>query len=250
MLAGVFELIVAFATLLAFEVPEGSHSLGGIRFDRTALHAALKSRDLWVYGFALLGGYGAYFTTSQLFTEYATLDRHLAPSTGGLLSALILLAGVPGSLLGGYWPTGAGTDRSRNLRMFVVGPLIVVAGLLALIPIVPNAALWELGIGIGFFLIFGFAAWSAVPARVCRIEHEHVGTAFGLMLTMAAIGGFFIPIIFGHLVPHTSYNTGWISLAVLSFAFAMVGLAGRNPATSLKHANVKTSETMPSPVAR
>ena len=50
------------------------------------------------------------------------------------------------------------------------------------------------------------------------------------MLTLAAVGGFFIPIIFGHLVPHTSFDTGWVFLAVVSFAFALLGLTGRNPA--------------------
>ena len=104
-----------------------------------------------------------------------------------------------------------------------------MAALLVLIPVVPNDALWPLGIGIGFFLIFGFAAWLSVPPRVSRIKHEYIGTATGLMLTLAAIGGFFIPIIFGHLVPHTSFDTGWVFLAIVSFAFALVGLAGRNP---------------------
>ena len=73
--------------------------------------------------------------------------------------------------------------------MSIVGPLIVVAALLVLIPVVPAGALWVLGIGIGFFLIFGFAPWLTVPARVCNIEHEYVGMAAGLMITMAAIGG-------------------------------------------------------------
>ena len=114
--------------------------------------------------------------------------------------------------------------------MFVVGPLLVVAGLLALIPVVPTRALWALGIGIGFFLIFGFAAWLAVPARVCDIGHQYIGTAAGLMLTLAAVGGFFIPIIFGHLVAHTSFGTGWVLLAIVSAGFAVLGLAGRNPA--------------------
>src|SRR6202453_571326 len=223
-LAGVFELLVAAVTIVAFRIPEGDRSLGGVRFDRAALHASIMSRDLWIYGLALFGGYGAYFTTSQLFSEYVTLDRHFDPSAGGLLAALIALAGIPGSLLGGYC-----ADRSRDLRLFVVGPLIVVAALLALIPVVPATALWALGIGIGFFLIFGFAAWLAVPARVCDIEHQYIGTASGLMLTLAAIGGFFIPIIFGHLVPHTSFDTGWVFLAIVSFSFALVGLAGRNP---------------------
>jgi hypothetical protein len=55
------------------------------------------------------------------------------------------------------------------------------------------------------------------------------------MLTLAAIGGFFIPIIFGHLVPHTSYGAGWVFLAVVSVAFALVGLKGGNPVTAGSH---------------
>jgi MFS family permease len=86
-----------------------------------------------------------------------------------------------------------------------------------------------LGIGIGFFLIFGFAAWLAVPTRVSKIDHAYIGTATGLMLTLAAVGGFFIPILFGHLVPHTSYTTGWIFLAAVTIVFAIVGLVGHNP---------------------
>jgi hypothetical protein len=107
-----------------------------------------------------------------------------------------------------------------------------VSALLALIPVAPNILLWPLGIGIGFFLIFGFAAWLAVPSRVSNIRAEHIGSATGLMLTLAAIGGFFIPIIFGQLVPHTSYGTGWVFLAVVSVAFALAGLKGGNPVTA------------------
>jgi len=223
-LAGIFELLVMVLTAVTFHVPDCYPLLGGAKFDRAAIRASLASRDLWIYGVALLGGYGAYFTTSQLFSEYVTSVRHFAPSTGGLLSALILLAGIPGSLLGGFF-----ADRSKNLKMYVFVPLIVVSLLLVLIPVVPNQTLWALGIAIGFFLIFGFAAWLAVPARVSHIEHQFIGTAAGLMLALAAIGGFFIPIIFGHLVSHTSFNTGWFFLAIVSFAFSLVCLAGHNP---------------------
>jgi len=222
-LAGVFELIVAVVTAVWFRIPANAPALAGARFDKQALAASVASRDLWIYGLALLGGYGAYFTTSQLFTEYATTQRHFDPSLGGLLSALIVLAGVPGSILGGHW-----ADRSRNLKAFVVGALIACAIGLLLIPVVPTGALWVVGIGIGFFLIFGFAAWSAVPARVSHIRPEYIGTATGLMLTLAAVGGFFIPIIFGHLVPHTSFDTGWVFLGIVTFAFALTGLLGRN----------------------
>jgi MFS transporter, ACS family, D-galactonate transporter len=63
---------------------------------------------------------------------------------------------------------------------------------------------------------------------VCDIGHQYIGTAAGLMLTLAAVGGFFIPIIFGHLVAHTSFDTGWVFLAIVTVAFALIGLLGRN----------------------
>lgn len=189
-LGGVFELLVAIATAVWFRVPEGQVALVGAKFERAAFKASLTSRDLWLYGVALLGGYGAYFTVSQLFSEYAVTDRHLSAAVGGLIAALIALAGIPGSILGGYL-----ADRSKNLRAFILVPLILCAVFLALIPVLPSAIIWIPAIGIGFFLIFGFAAWTAVPARVADIKHEYLGTATGLMLTLAAVGGFFVPII-------------------------------------------------------
>ena len=156
-LAGLFELSVAAATAAWFRTPDGAPALAGTQFDGAAWRAALASRDLWIYGIALLGAYGAYFTTSQLFSTYALLERGLDASRGGLLAALIALAGIPASILGGWW-----ADRSTNLRAFVVGSFLAVAGLLFLIPVVSTGWLWVVGPGIGFFLIFGFAAWSAV----------------------------------------------------------------------------------------
>jgi ABC-type multidrug transport system permease subunit len=65
------------------------------------------------------------------------------------------------------------------------------------------------------------------------------------MLTLAAVGGFFIPIIFGHLVPRISFGAGWVFLAVVSFAFALIGLAGRNPAAASDHRVAETPDPVP-----
>lgn len=239
-LAAVLELVVAAATALWFRVPDGAPALAGTRFERRALATSVARRDLWIYGLALLGGYGAYFTASQLFTTYATTQRHFDPSLGGLLSALILLAGVPGSALGGHL-----ADRSTNLKAIIVGSLMACALVLILIPYVPAIALWALGIGFGFFLLFGFTAWLSVPARVCKIRPEYVGTSAGLMLALAAVGGFFVPIIFGHLVEHTSFTFGWEFLAAITFAFALIGLLGRNPADDTAAATILVKEAEP-----
>lgn len=85
--------------------------------------------------------------------------------------------------------------------------------LLALVPAAPGWLLWVLGIGIGFLLIFGFAAWSSVPGRVAGIAHEHVGTAVGLMLTIAAVGGFVVPLGFGVVAERAGFGLVWVFLA-------------------------------------
>lgn len=224
---GVIGLGVALVTAAVFRTPEGATTLAGVAITRAGLREALGHRDLWIYGAALLGGYGAYFTTSQLLAEYAITERGFGPVAGGLLAALIGLAGIPGSIVGGML-----ADRSRNTRAFVLGPLLIIAVLLVLIPFVPAAGLWVLGIGIGFFLIFGFAAWSSVPGRVAGIAHEHIGTAIGLMLTLAAVGGFVVPIVFGQLVPTVGFTGGWVFLGVVTAVFAAVAVAGRGTAAA------------------
>ena len=222
-IAGAIELVIAGLTALAFEVPLGATRLTGVAFEREGLIAALRSRDLWIYGIALLGAYGAYFTVSQLFTTYAVTTRGFPAHEASLLAAVITLAGIPGSVLGGLI-----ADRTTNLRALFVGSLFAAAILLVLIPQVGTTALWFVGFGIGFFVIFGFAAWSSVPERVVGLKHEHVGTATGLMLTIAAVGGYFTPRIFGHLVPAHGYTYGWTALAIASAAFGCVGLLARN----------------------
>lgn len=236
-LAAVLELSVAAATALWFRVPDGATALAGTRFEWRALATSVASRDLWIYGLALLGGYGAYFTASQLFTTYATTQRNFDPSLGGLLSALILLAGVPGSALGGHL-----ADRSSNLKAIIVGSLMTCTLILTLIPYVPAIALWALGTSFGFFLVFGYTAWFSVPARIGKIRHEYVGTSAGLMMTLAAVGGFFVPIIFGRLATHKSFTFGWEFLAAITFAFALIGLLGRNPAGATTDANILVQE--------
>lgn len=53
-----------------------------------------------------------------------------------------------------------------------------------------------------------------MPARVWDIVHAHIGTAS--MPTLAAVGGFFVPSLLGHLVLPTSYTAGWIFLAAVT----------------------------------
>ena len=49
-------------------------------------------------------------------------------------------------------------------------------------------------------------------------------------LTLRGLASLSSGLSYGHLVEHTSFTFGWEFLAAITFAFALVGLLGRNPA--------------------
>jgi predicted MFS family arabinose efflux permease len=238
-IAGAFGLVSAAVTALAFHTPTHARTLGGVAITLAGLRESLANRQLWIYGVALLGAYGAYFTASQLLAEYAVSVRHLPTAWASLLSAMIGLAGIPGSIIG-----GAVTDRWQATRAVVIAPLLLMGVALALIPVVPVPMLWVIAILFGALEIFSFAAWSSVPARVAKVRHENIGTAIGLMLTITAVGGFTVPAIFGRIVPHSGYPTAWLFLGVVTAATALVGFAGRDKAAAIEPVAVPAAASL------
>jgi predicted MFS family arabinose efflux permease len=243
--AGAFAVLVAVTLAMTFDTPAHARTLGGVAITLAGLRESLANRQLWIYGVALLGGYGAYFTVSQLLAGYAVSARALPTAWAGLLSAVLGLAGIPGSIIG-----GALADRWQTTRMIVIVPLLLMAVCLALIPVVPLSLLWVLAVLLGGLDIFSFAAWAAVPARVAKVQHENIGTAAGLMLTIAAVGGFAVPAVFGQIVPSHGYPVAWLFLGVVTAATALIGLVGRNstrrPATEPAGTRELTPDEVPS----
>ncbi|MBY8863381.1 MFS transporter [Nocardia sp. CA2R105] len=230
-IGGLIGILIAALTAVAFQTPHHTKTLQGTPISRAVIREALADRDIWIYGIAMIGAYGAYFTASQFLAEYAVSERHYTASAGNLLAALIGLAGIPGSVAGGWF-----ADHYQKTKAAVVLPMFVMAALLLLIPFTPAGMLWPLGIGIGFVLLFAFTAWSSVPDRVAGISHANIGTSIGLMLTLSALGGFLVPLGFGRIVPATGFAGGWIFLAAVSAVFALAGLAGRDHAATPKEA--------------
>lgn len=46
------------------------------------------------------------------------------------------------------------------------------------------------------------------------------------MLTLAAVGGFVVPVVFGNIVPAHGFAAGWIAVGAISVLTALVGLLG------------------------
>ncbi|MEV0478084.1 hypothetical protein, partial [Streptomyces prunicolor] len=92
------------------------------------------------------------------------------------------------------------------------------------------ALLWVIAFLLGALEIFSFAAWASVPSRVARVRPENIGTALGRMLTVAAVGGFAVPAVFGRIVGQGGYTAGWVFLGAVTAATTLVGFAGRDTA--------------------
>ncbi len=225
-IGGVIGLVIFFIALIWLRVPNDEQvELEAGSFSWSAVGRVLGNKDLWFFGLSLLGAYGAYFTASQLMSTYAVAVFHLSESTGGLIAAVIVLAGIPGSIIGGYM-----ADRTHRLKAVIITPLLVLGVGMLLFPFAGLTGTWVIAIVVGFFLIFGFAALTAVPGHYRdRINPEDVATAEGLILTLAAVGGFLVPIFFGQIEVASGFTWAWVFLGVVSLVFGVIGFAAREP---------------------
>lgn len=225
-IGGASGLVVFIISLLFLRVPnEERAQLTEHRFSWASVGRVLGNRDLWLLGLGLLGAYGAGLTTDQLLSTYVGIVYHLPPEVGGLMAAVLTLIGIPGSVVGGYL-----ADRARSLKPIMITPWIIMGLCLIAFPFVNLTGAWIIVIIEGSFLLVGFAAWSAAPGHYKdRVLPEDVATASGLMLTLAAVGGFLAPIGFGLIAGSSGFTGAWIFLGVISIVFAFVALAAREP---------------------
>lgn len=218
-LGGVFGLLVALAFALAFRVPAGATGLSGVRLSRAGLRRALGDRQVWLFGFAFIGAYGAYIAGSQLV---ATFGEGRGISGGQIAAAafLIGIAGVPGSIVGGVLAERYISAR----RLFVIGA-VGEGAFLILLPLVGDSMFWLPAMGIGFMFNFTFAVWQTIPGDIRTIAPEDIGTAVGLMLTVSAIGGFLVPYVYGVIATAITPAAAWIFLGGAAIVLGLVALA-------------------------
>ncbi|OYO06117.1 MFS transporter [Enemella evansiae] len=221
-LAGGLAILCALAVLAIYRPPRGNPALHGVRVSRQQVRAVLASPRLWRYGLAFFGGYGAYFAASQLLDVYATQARGFPAEVGALAALLVGIAGIPGSILAGWV---ADHMRTRNAPFLLFLGVQVVG--IVLVPLGGSDFLWLAALLIGLGFNGCFAVWQTVPGDDVSIPPEQIGTAVGLVLTIAAVGGFALPWVFGQLVASTGYTTAWLAIAGLTAVFGLIVVGER-----------------------
>ncbi|MFE4194356.1 nitrate/nitrite transporter [Paenarthrobacter sp. NPDC056912] len=240
LICGAFGVLVGALTAVLFHTPKHMTALRGGHISRAGLMKALVDKQLWIYGVAMIGVYGAYFTASQLLSDYAVTTRGFTPEEGGLLGAVLALAGIPGSYIGGWL-----ADKTSNYKIAILLPLVIMTASMGLIPVVPAEGLWIISFVVGFTFLCAFPAWLSVPAALSKVDAEHLGTAVGVMLTLSAVGGFLVPTLFGVIVPGSGYAAGWLFLAVVSLVTVAIGFAGKSRPSAITTQEQSVSAQLP-----
>jgi ACS family D-galactonate transporter-like MFS transporter len=235
---GTIGLAIWLANLIWLRTPREEQSLlqaGNLNW--SSVGRVLRNRNLWYFGLCTLGAAGGYFVASELMAGYAASKFHLSPAISGLMSAVIVLAGVPASLISGYW-----SDRARRLRYMIIGPCVVAGVAFLILPSSSLVFTWILAAFIGGSLFY-FPPFTALPGHYRdEISPQDVATAEGLLLTIIAIGEFLVPIGFGQVVAGNGYGAGWIYLGIVSIVFVVFGLLAREPVRHPLRAAAQTPE--------
>ena len=191
--------------------PNDGHGLGSLR-------RVLGNRMLWLMGLSFLGAYGSYFSAAQLLPHFAESELKVGAEAAETLSVILLLSGVPGSLLGGWL-----ADRVIGVVPLLLGACLVEGVALSLVPYLNFTGLEVAAAAIGGAPIAAFVVWITIPGQLPgAFRISDIPTAVGLMLTIVAVGGAVVPPLYGFIATARGYGAAWGFEGVACFMFALV----------------------------
>jgi NNP family nitrate/nitrite transporter-like MFS transporter len=190
-------LLLAMAAILWLLAPAHDRKPGSGRSLREML-APLHQVRIWRFGLYYVAVFGAYVAFSLWLPSYYKNVYHMSLAKGALLTALFIF---PASLLRpvGGWLSDRFGARPVTYSVFVV--MLLASMMLS----APEGALgFHVGPTVFFVLVEALGIGMGLgKASVYKYIPEYfpkdVGAAGGLVGTLGALGGFFLPIGFGYL---------------------------------------------------
>jgi len=217
-------MLVVMAAVLWWASPTPDRRPGSSRSVASML-TPLQVVRVWRFGLYYVVVFGAYVAFSLWLPNYYKTVYGLSLPVASLLTALFIF---PASLLRplGGWLSDRFGARPVTYVVFAIM-------LLACVPLAAPAGWFGAGNGLGsfVFLIEVLAVGMGVgKASVYKYIPEYfprdVGAVGGLVGTLGALGGFFLPLGFGYLQEATRQPRScfWIMLALIAWSFAWLHL--------------------------
>jgi NNP family nitrate/nitrite transporter-like MFS transporter len=213
-------LLLVMAGWLWFATPTPDLRPGSGRALASML-APLKVVRVWRFGLYYVVVFGAYVALSLWLPNYYKSVYGLGLGTASLLTALFIF---PASLLrplGGWLSDRYGARR--------VTYIVFVTMLIACIPLVAPIKLLGSSVGLGTFVfcveVLGIGMGigkASVYKYIPEYFPRDVGAVGGLVGTLGALGGFFLPLSFGLLEQRTGRPEScfWVMFLLIAGCFA------------------------------
>lgn len=218
MAAGV-GIVIAIAAAALIQIPQHMDELEGDEFSWRSTMGVLKSKTMWGIGIVSVAAYGAFFTVSQLGPGFAETEHGFSASNASLLGLVMLVIGIPGSIIGGIY-----ADRAKKFLSTLWIPATIIVVLLALIPLVNSILLWVVLSLIGIFGMMYLSPASVSPSEYPEeVSSQDFATALGLVLTLGNLGAVVFPYVYTLGTQLGSSALGWWMIAGLS-ALSLLGI--------------------------
>lgn len=241
--------LLAMAAAVWFGAPSQDKTPGAGRALATML-LPLRETRVWRFGLYYVVVFGAYVALSLWLPNYYTTVYGMKLSNAALLTALFIF---PASLLR---PLGGWLSDRFGARPVTYGVFVGMA--LECLPLAaPRGSLgFDLGPGLfTFFVVMLGVGMGIGKASVYKYIPEYfprdVGVVGGLVGTLGALGGFFLPLAFGYLdqltgTPQSCFVI-MLALVVVSFAWLHIvvrGLRRRSSPVLAVVAETRTSQSL------
>jgi NNP family nitrate/nitrite transporter-like MFS transporter len=229
-------LLVVTAGVLWFLSPTPDRHPGSGRPLR-ALLAPLRELRTWRFGLYYVVVFGAYVALSLWLPAYYKRVFGLPLGQAALLTALFIF---PASLLRpvGGWLSDRFGARPVTYAVFIAMLLTCVPLAGSHLRLMPFVALIEvLGVGMGL-------GKASVYKYIAEYFPSEVGAAGGLVGTLGALGGFFLPLAFGYLDKSSGrpqscfWIMGALVLACLVWLHTVVSAMRRRASVRLRSVTV------------
>jgi NNP family nitrate/nitrite transporter-like MFS transporter len=217
-------VLIAMGELVWLHAPKPDRRPGKDRSLASQL-APLRAVRVWRFGLYYVVVFGAYVAFSLWLPNYYRTVYGLSLGTASLLTALFVF---PASLLR---PLGGWLSDRYGARLVTYATFVGM--LLACIPLaIPrDPAGWDLGPA-GFFAfveVLGIGMGigkAAVYKYIPEYFPGDVGAVGGLVGTLGALGGFFMPLSFGYLqeLSGAPQSCFWVMLALVAWSLLWLHL--------------------------
>jgi NNP family nitrate/nitrite transporter-like MFS transporter len=177
---------------------------------------AIKSRNIWLAGLALMCFMGANIAFVGFLPDALGQVHGISPAQAGIMSSVVPIGIILGNIIGPIM-----SARIGRIKPFLVPVAFIGAIVMYLSWITPGISIWPMLFAAGFFLGISAPLLLSFPMLLPEIGPTYAGSAGGILATLQLAGGFFIPAFV--IAPIAGHNFTLL-FALASLTLALLGV--------------------------